>query len=255
MTPCERLLQGIGELYVCSPVNHYVRIRTPYLYPDGDVIDLYLVTNGEHATLTDYGETLRWLKSQTPSQKRTVKQNQLIEDICLNHGVEFYSGMLMLRVGQQDNMANVVSRLAQAIVRVSDLYFTFRKRSTESLTEDVNDFLSERAIPFERGPQIPGRSGKIWKVDFHVRTPQRSSLVNVLSTGSRATARGIVEHVVAAWFDLSPLRLGQQPQHFVSLFDDTVDVWSPEDIQLVGELSDIAYWSRPEEFEGLLRAA
>jgi hypothetical protein len=41
-TPCEAIAEHIGELFTCSSLNGYVKIRTPHLYPDGDVIDLFL---------------------------------------------------------------------------------------------------------------------------------------------------------------------------------------------------------------------
>lgn len=253
-TPCERIMQGLGELYNCAPVDRHTRIRTPYLYPDGDVIDLYFTMEGQQAILTDFGESVSWLKSQTLSQKKSVKQRQLINDICLTQGVEFYHGMLMLRVNEDENFASLVTRLGQAAVRVSDLWFTFRTRAVETITDEVQDFLAEREIRYERGEPFVGRSGKAWRVDFHTRTPVRTSLVNVLSTGSQAAAGRIVDHVVATWFDLNYLVLGPESLRFISLFDDTMDTWSPENIRLVGELSEVCYWSRPDEFQQLLAA-
>ena len=97
MTPCEKIARTVNELFICSPVNGYQQIRTPFLYPDGDIIDLYLATNGQQVTLTDLGETTRWLRVQSLSQKRSVKQKQMIEDICLNHGIEFFRGMLTVQ--------------------------------------------------------------------------------------------------------------------------------------------------------------
>jgi hypothetical protein len=38
---CQEVADTIGQLFDCAEVNGFVRIRTPYLYPDGDVIDLY----------------------------------------------------------------------------------------------------------------------------------------------------------------------------------------------------------------------
>ena len=35
----------MGELFTCAPLNGYTRIRTPFLYPDGDVIDLFNYVN------------------------------------------------------------------------------------------------------------------------------------------------------------------------------------------------------------------
>lgn len=255
-TPCEHIAAGLGELFTCTEVNNQVRIRTPYLYPDGDVIDLYLTNDltpeGEGFALTDFGEAMSWLKSQTLAQKKSVKQKQLIADICLNHGIELYHGMLTLRVPDMKALGPLVTRLGQAAVRVGDLWFTFRTRAAESLTYEVDDFLNERGIRHERNEPFIGRSGRSWRVDFHTRTPQRTALVNVLSTGSQAAASRMAEHVVATWLDLNHLLLQQQPIRFVSLFDDSMDIWTPENIRLVGDLSDVAYWSRPDDFQQLL---
>ena len=68
-------------------------------------------------------------------------------------------------------------------------------------------------------------------------------------------ARRVAEHVVAAWHDLSQFRVGPQAARFVSLFDDTSDVWSEDDFRLVESLSDISRWTRPDEFIELLRIA
>jgi len=237
----------MGELFSCSTVNGYTRIRTPYLYPDGDVIDLFLSKERGDYTLTDLGETLRWLRMQSIGQRRSPKQNKLIQDVCLNHGVELFRGMLMVRVKHSDNFSGDLTRLAQAALRVSDLWFTMRTRAVESITDEVKDFLDGREIPSVRGETLPGRSGRSWTVDFHIRQPRRSTLMCVLSTASRAAARGIAEHVTSEWHDLSHLKLGPEAMAFISLFDDSADVWNPEDFRLVGDLSEVAFWSKPDE--------
>lgn len=253
---CERLTADLGALFTCAEQGAYQRIRTPYLYPDGDNIDLFCKANGDLLTVTDLGETTRWLRMQTVSPRRSPKQRQLIEDIGLTHGVEFFRGMLVARCRPGDSLAAVVTRLAQAALRVSDLWFTFRTRAVESMGDEVADFLSERQFIFERAEKLAGRSGRVWTVDFHVRAPMRSALVYVLSTGSRSAARSVAEHVLAAWYDLNHLAVGPEALRFVSLFDDTADVWAPEDFKLVERLSITARWSEPDRFaETLLEAA
>jgi hypothetical protein len=138
---------------------------------------------------------------------------------------------------------------------VSDLWFTYRTRSVESVTDEVADFLTEGQFSFERLEKLAGRSGRTWTVDFHVRTASRSSLVYVLATGSRSSARVIAEHVLAAWYDLSHLAAGPEALRSLSLFDDTVDVWSPEDFRLVEPLSTVLRWSEPERFAEELQSA
>ncbi len=248
LTPCEQITEKIGELFICSTLNEYIRIRTPFLYPDGDVIDFFYKEEGESATLTDLGETLRWLRMQTVIQRKSTKQRQLINDICLNHGIEFYRGMFMVRFKKSEDIAQAIIRLSQAALRVSDIWFTFRNRASESATDEVEDLLQDRQIPYQRSPRVAGRSGRVWRPDFHTRLPERSTLVTVLSTGSRSAAREQAALASATWHDLSYLTLGPEALKFISLFDDTLDVWTEEDFRLVEDISEVSYWSHPDEF-------
>jgi hypothetical protein len=252
---CETLKANLGELFTCTEQGAYQRIRTPFLYPDGDNIDLFCTTEGDVTTVTDLAETTRWLRMQSVSPRRSAKQRQLIEDACLTHGVEFYRGMIQARCRPGDSLATVVTRVAQAALRVSDLWFNFRTRAVESITDEVADYLAERQLPFDRSEKLAGRSGRSWTVDFHVRAPMRSSLVYVLSTGNRSTARAVAEHVLAAWYDLNHLAVEPEALRFVSLFDDTADVWADEDFRLVEGLSTVTRWSRPDEFASVLSEA
>lgn len=69
-TPCEQIAASMGALFECSQINRYTRIRTPFLYPDGDVIDLYWDEQDGNITITDLGGSLGWLSMQTASPKR-----------------------------------------------------------------------------------------------------------------------------------------------------------------------------------------
>ena len=114
IAPCQTFADTIGQLYTCTEINGLVRIRTPYLYPDGDVIDLYL--KPETQTLTDLGETLRWLDMQTVSQTLSKKQEFFLQDIQITHGVELFNGMLVVR--GENNLSEAITRLAQAAIMV-----------------------------------------------------------------------------------------------------------------------------------------
>ncbi len=255
ISPCELIAQQMSALFVCSPHDGYTRVRTPYLYPDGDVIDLFVKEVGGRLTVTDLGETLRWFRMQTTSLRRSPKQQQVIEDVCMNHGIELFRGTLVLRVSSPTELSGAIARMSQAALRVSDLWFSLRNRAVQSVTDEVAEFLTEREIKFDRAEKLPGRSGRIWTIDFHTWTPGRGALVSVLSTGSRATAKILVERAVATWYDLSHLKASAEPLTFISLFDDTIDVWSNEDLNLASSLSEASLWSNPDEFERLLKAA
>jgi hypothetical protein len=246
---CDQLRSGMSELFTCSLQGDFIKIRTPYLYPDGDIIDLFCTRRNGVLTVTDLGESIRWLKMQSVSTaKRSIKQQQLINDTCMNHEVEYFRGMIMARCKSGESFAEILTRVAQAAMRVSDLWFTFKTRAVETITDEVADYLTENKILFDRNKTLEGRSGKAWTLDFHVRALNRSSLVNVLKTANRSTAPTIIDHTVAAWHDLSSLTTGREGLRLVSLFDDTIDVWNEEDFRRLESLSHISRWSRPDQF-------
>jgi hypothetical protein len=250
LTPCQEIARTIGELFTCSTVNDYIRIRTPLLYPDGDVIDIYLKEKEGQYILTDLGETLRWLRMQTISEKRSEKQETLIQDTLLTHGVEKYKGMLIIRIQENENLASAVTTLSQAAFRVSDIWFTFRTRAFESIIEEVAEFLTEKQIPFEQNKKFAGRSGRSRKVDFCTEYRQQTSLIDVLSTASVTAGNSRADNIFTVWSDLSYLQEGNYK--FISLFDDTIDIWKLENITLLEQVSNVAYWSRKAEFQEML---
>ena len=248
---CNSISKGLPDLFQCSPApEEGIRVRTPLMYPDGGIVDVFVLKRDGTWRITDFGETLGWLRMQSVSKRRSKKQNLMVKDVCHTLGIEFSQGQLVLRSETNDNIGERVLRLAQAAVRVSDLWFTLRTRAVETMSDEVNEWLSERKISFKRNVREQGRSGREWNIDYKTFVNDQTSLVFLLSTGSRATVPRITEHVLASCVDLSHSEF-PKPQ-FVSVFDDTQDVWREEDFKLVEEGSKIAYWSRPDKFEQML---
>jgi Domain of unknown function DUF1828 len=248
VVPCELIAKHVGELYKCFAENEYTIIRTPYIFPDGDIIELYYHETSMGGFLTDFGETLRWLNGQTPAQRRTKRHISLIEDACLTHHVDFVDGQVSVKVLQPEMMAEAITRLAQAAIRITDVSFTFRGRQFESFADEVEEFLVEKSVPIERNYKIEGESKTVWTIDFRTVWSTKTSLIYTLSTGSRGQAKRLTDHVVAAFYDLRNLRSEIPPVKLVSLVDDTTDVWEPEDFRRLESLSFVSNWSRQDEF-------
>jgi hypothetical protein len=101
---------------------------------------------------------------------------------------------------------SIEKRLFQGILRVSDLWFTFRHRVGESIIDDVDDLLREQPFEVERYPSVSGISSKNWQPDFQTKQEDRKTLIRVLSTGSRAATPDLVNRTIAIWYDLLYLR-------------------------------------------------
>jgi hypothetical protein len=244
MMYCEAIASQLGALFVCTPHDKYVRIRTPFMYPDGDIVDLFVRDIGGTTLVTDLGESLRWLRSQTINNRRSTKQSQLLNDVCMTLGLELFRGMLMLRVPTEGDIAAAIMRVGQGAVRASDLWFTQRTRALQSTSDEVAEFLTEQRIDYTRGARHLGRSNHAWTIDFQVFAKPASSYVFVLTSGSRTGARSVVEHTLAAMYDLSHVQASGVG--FVSLFDDTEDVWNDKEFALLSEFSKLARWANPQ---------
>lgn len=252
---CTAIGRSLPPLFTCSPApQEGVRVRTPMLYPDGDVVDVFVLERGATYTVTDFGDALGWLGLQSVSRRPSRRQEALVQDVCQTLHIELVQDQLVLRQVLRDGLAESVLRVAQAAVRVSDLWFTLRSQALQTTADEVDEWLREKQIPYERAVQRQGRSTRTWTVDFATQANNRTALVFLLSTGTRGAVHRLAEHVVAGCVDLNHLKTTEQGLSFVSLFDDTEDVWRAEDFNLVSEQSEIARWSRPDEFERLIRA-
>ena len=253
---CVSIGNSLPSLFEFSPgVSDGIHVRTPFLYPDGGFVDVFVVERDGGFTVTDFGDALGWLGTQSVTSRRSPRQQFLIDDVCQTLGVELYRSQLVLCSVDCVELSEAILRVAQAVVRLSDLWFTLRSQSLQTTADEVSEWFSERRVQHDRRVVQSGRSGRDWTVDYQTQVEDRKSWVFLLTTGSRGAAHRISEHVLAGCVDLSHWKSSDSNLEFISLFDDTADVWQKEDFQLVEEHSKIARWSCPDELELMLQAA
>src|SRR5690606_6220982 len=90
------------------------------------------------------------------------------------------------------------------------------------------------SFPYEMDCNILGRGGRPIKVDFVVHN-KRDSMILTLSPGhSSHQAHTAANEVFRRWYQLS-----NRNEQRVTVFDDRVDAYRPEDIELLREHSDL----------------
>ena len=97
-----------------------VRVRTPLMYPDGGIVDVFVLKRDNGYIVTDFGDALGWLRMQSVSIQPSLQQNLMIKEICQTLGIELHSSQLVLRSSVDDTLEIAVLRIAQAVVRVSE---------------------------------------------------------------------------------------------------------------------------------------
>ncbi len=114
-------------------------MRTPLRYPDGGVVDVFVLQRNGGLTVTDFGESLGWLRMQSVSRRRSPERKRMIRDACQTLGLELERGQLVLRVGADAAVGGAVLRVAQAAVEVSDLSSTLGTRAVQSASDEVHE--------------------------------------------------------------------------------------------------------------------
>ena len=119
---CATIGKTLPPRFECSPApQEGVRVRTPLMYPDGGIVDVFVLERGNGYVVTDFGDALGWLRMQSVNTQPSLQQNLMIKEICQALDIDLHSGQLVLRSGVDDTLEKTVLRVAQAIVRVSDV--------------------------------------------------------------------------------------------------------------------------------------
>jgi hypothetical protein len=144
-----------------------------------------------------------------------------------------------------------ISQLAQACIRVADLWLLERSDYLESMKDEVAYFLKTNKIAYNQRVPIIGQSGRKRLIDFLTIDPKQNNLIYILSVQNRSSANRRMDVVAASLLDVSENQ-NLSDYRFICLVDDRLDVWNKNNFNMLNKLSTVTYWSRPDEFLGLL---
>lgn len=243
---CESLLPIIQKFSLsrsCDIIkNGSLRIETPFKYPNGSSIDLFLREESQDLfkgwNLSDFGQTTAYLLDLHLKPWATKKRKQTVLDICNSLGVQASNGDFQIRIPETDlnNLPNFMVLLAQACIRVSDLAFSQRFRAASVFKEEIEEFFEAIDLPYEAGITLPGQFNAPVEVDYRVRGKKTVSLVKTLSTGNANAAHGLSNEVFRCWFDLSNYRAQHQ---LITVYDTNNDVFREDDLKRLATLSSL----------------
>jgi hypothetical protein len=238
---CEQIKKAVSEFSLvkaCDDIrNGMVRLATPFQYPNGAVVDLFLGQKPElfdKWVLTDLGQTTAWLLDLNLKLWTTEKRKQIVTDICKGLDVTQDGGQFQLVLADMKQLPDAMVRLSQACLRVADLAFTQRLRVASEFNEDFEEFLDLADASYQPNFSIQGQFGKIVKVDFKVKGRRSETLVQTLSTPSRVASHTMSNEAFSRWYDLQPHHKNFQ---FLSVYDTTNDSFRDDDLARLNSVS------------------
>ena len=93
-------------------------------------------------------------------------------------------------------------------------------------------------------------SGTARSVDFCAHRPHGNTLINTLSTPALRTARMRVDKVFTTWSEISYLK--ESKYNFISLIDDSKNLWNENNITLLNRVSNVVKWSNRDDLQKFL---
>jgi hypothetical protein len=116
------LINDIPNLFSCYEQENYLVIETPFLYPDGDPIELFINTRKRFIEVTDMGETLRFLMSYGFDITGSQKRRKVFHDILASMGAKYFKGAISIRAESNNNLSEAIFSLSQVIIHTLARY-------------------------------------------------------------------------------------------------------------------------------------
>ena len=114
--------EGIAGLYDCEDdQNGSITIETPFIFPNGDLLDLSVEQTSDGFVVSDLGETCGWLFRIAGIDNLTPARHQKIREIENGTGVQFWRGNLRYQCESSDDIALGVHSVAQAALQMAEL--------------------------------------------------------------------------------------------------------------------------------------
>jgi len=239
----ERTIENLRLEFKCLPSERRMHIITPYLYPDNDLIEIFVEEiSPNRVRVTDLGETLRHLESLGVDVLASSKRRFLLEQITQRIHVDIQRGKLE-REGSVEDIGSLLMDVVAAVQGVADLIYTSKAYEPATFPEEVSIFLSERKIEHEKRPTVLGTTGKKYRVSLRIDGMRaKDILVEAMSPSQETTMTPMVNRVFRMWFDVDETRTK------VSLLNDVDYLWKEEDMALLGKVSAVQTWRQKERF-------
>jgi hypothetical protein len=253
LTHCEQITQQLARLFTCERRDFGTLVRTPFVRPDGDFVEVVVRDEASGTLITDLGETLRWLHSvgaAAPNPMRT-------ESILGAHSAAFADGEIYVRPMAGEGLAAAVVRAAQACVDFGASVYSQRARPERLFEQEVKERIASLRVPFE-DQTLVGASGMKWRVIQTGDVHTRFRLVRPLSSKQRPYAQTLAMMTRCMWEDLRDLRKHQETGYaeYITVLDDLMPgLWRAPEIKLMENApSKVVFWSEAKDLDRALGA-
>ncbi len=238
-------LEKLKTDFTCVRVDGLLKLITPYVYPDNDLVEIYVeeLPDGR-IRVSDLGEATRHLHTQGFDVFASPKRKFIAETAASRVSAEFRNGEI-LKEGPVEELGGIIFDIVAATRGVAGLIYTSRAYEPAPFVEEVAEFLRENGFQFERRVPVRGLSGRQYRMPFVVN----GAYLNPISAEFQRALKPRVDAVVRMWVDVD------QRTRKLSLLNDVDFSWPEPDVHLLSRLSTVCRWTARQELVDALKKA
>lgn len=198
----DEYLEFLKENLTIKKLKDIHEITLPFFDRNNDALTIYVdqISEDEYRVSDDsYIINNLYDNGINLSKKRLDS----ISSICLKLGVEVEANELLV-YSKSKNLVSKVHTLAQAMLRVDDMYLTSQNRVSSYFIEDLINFFDQNEIYYSRDISFIGKTGMTHSFDFLFQrskeNPER--ICRAINNGSKNN----MINVLFAWQDIETIR-------------------------------------------------
>ncbi len=177
------------------------RIHTPFIFDDGDHINIVIKRDGERWVLSDEGHTYFHLTLDV--RERDLLQGprrEIINSTLSLFDVNDRGGELVLPI-IEDHVPRHIFEFAQVILRIADVSYLSRERVESTFQADLARFIRDELAPktYQHKWHDPRDNKRIYEVDYRVNSRPKPIFLFALSTSGRTKDATIALHQLSEW--------------------------------------------------------
>jgi hypothetical protein len=247
---CDDLAQALRESplegWACAFERGHLRLLTPFRYPDGGLIELYVDDREGSLVVTDFGEAYRFLETNGIDPERSASRKQLIDLATRLGAAANVEGALEITVASPVEVFPAAMRLAQVITRVGDHVLFAKGAVGNTFSDTLEDFLRS-ALPsaeVRRGQVVQGRAA-VHRVDIVVRSARGIGAIEGLSAITTTGANAQTAYTIQKFADIAALG-SAAPDRFAVL-DNSGEVWADSLRRQLEQFAYVVDWEHRDE--------
>jgi hypothetical protein len=234
----ERYVSTLQEGFDCRALDDSrTLVGTPYIYADGDGLDVMMSRQGDRVVLSDFGASFSRLEMAGLNIESKSFQ-QRVAPILRAFRVDLLGEALRVE-GPITNTGDCLLRLIGAMREIDALQVLRPDPRPPRFERRLLTYLKAKTPEVVPHPDVDGRSGTRYRLTASYMAHAEPIYIQAIGGGRSETGLRNVNYAFRAFSDINGTRTAR---HKLAVLDENPKGWRRQDINLLAAVAYVAAW-------------